>query len=232
MRMPDYAVLDGDIIAYKLACKVDNYGYQFLYQNIREYVASWTPFECDKIALAFSCSREENFRKDYWKKYKEHRGAVAKPDSMLDVIDAMKALYSTLWEDRLEADDIMGRLASSEEAVAVTIDKDLRCTPGWHWNPDKEWEARYVTVEQADRFFYKQWMMGDSTDKIPGIPKVGPVKADRLLEAERPQNWEPMVMVEYEKRELSEEYALSQATAVRILRHNEEPKLWQPSWMV
>ena len=224
-------MLDGDIIAYKLACKVDIHGDEYLLQNIREYVTRWTPYECSDIVLAFSCTREENFRRDYWPLYKMHRNSTAKPDSMKDVIDVMKALYKIAYEERLEADDLMGREASGERAIAVTIDKDLRCTPGWHWNPDKEWEPRYLTIEQADRFFYKQWLMGDSTDKIPGIPKVGPVKADRLLEQNAPYNWEAIVMVEYEKRDLTEEYALSQATSVRILRDKEKPHLWQPSWV-
>jgi DNA polymerase-1 len=231
MQMPTIAILDGDIIAYKLACKVDVYGDEYLLQNIREYVASWTPYECDEVVLAFSCSREDNYRRKYWPDYKAHRSSVSKPDSMIDVINSIKALYKIAYTPHLEADDLMGREASGERAIAVTIDKDLRCTPGWHWNPDKEWEPRYITIEQADRFFYKQWLMGDSTDKIPGVPKVGPVKADRLLEQNSPANWEAIVMVEYEKRGLTEEYALSQATSVRILRDKEEPCLWQTSWM-
>ena len=231
MKMPNVAMLDGDIIAYKLACKVDVYGDEYLLQNIREYVASWTPDECTDIILSFSCTRENNYRRLYWPEYKMHRSSVSKPDSMTDVINSIKSLYTIAYEEHLEADDLMGRAASSEQAVAVTIDKDLRCTPGWHWTPDKEWEPRYITVEQADRFFYKQWLMGDSTDKIPGIPKVGPVKADRILEQNKPCNWEAIVMVEYEKRGLTEEYALSQATSVRILRHKEMPCKWQTSWM-
>jgi len=231
MQMPTTAILDGDIIAYKLACKVDVYGDEYLLQNIREYVASWTPYECEDVVLAFSCSREDNYRRKYWPDYKAHRSSVSKPDSMIDVINSIKALYKIAYTPHLEADDLMGMEASGERAIAVTIDKDLRCTPGWHWNPDKEWEPRYLTVEQADRFFYKQWLMGDSTDKIPGIPKVGPVKADRILEQNSPANWEAIVMVEYEKRGLTEEYALSQATSVRILRDKEEPCLWQTSWM-
>tara|TARA_R110002051_G_scaffold238028_1_gene298854 strand:+ start:3164 stop:3856 length:693 start_codon:yes stop_codon:yes gene_type:complete len=230
--MPSTAILDADIIAYKLACKVDTYGDKYLYQNIREYVSGWTPYECSEVLLAFSCRREDNFRKIYWPQYKEHRNSIAKPDSLSDIIDSMKALYKSVYTEHIEADDLMGRMASAGLAVAVTIDKDLRSTPGWHWNPDKEWEARRITEEQADRFFYKQWMMGDSTDKIPGIPKVGPVKADRILEQNSPANWEAIVVAEYEKRELTEDYTLSQATAVRILRVNEEPALWTPSWMI
>lgn len=231
MEIPKLAIIDADILAYKLACKVDVYGDAYLLQNIREYVTGWTPYECDEVLLAFSCPREENFRRTYWPHYKEHRSNVAKPDSFVDVMESMKALYNFVCKDHLEADDLMGQLASSGIALAVTIDKDLRSVPGWHWNPDKEWEPRYLTEESADRFFYKQWLMGDSTDKVPGIPKVGPVKADRLLEQNSPRNWETVVMAEYEKRDLTEEYALSQATAVRILREHDEPILWQTSWM-
>jgi 5'-3' exonuclease len=38
-----------------------------------------------------------------------------------------------------------------------------------------------VSEEEAIRWFYMQLLMGDSTDNIPGIPKVGPVKAAKAL---------------------------------------------------
>ena len=232
IQQPKVAAIDGDIIAYRLACKVDIFGDKYLIQNIQEYVAEWTPGDVDHVILTFSCNRADNFRKIYWPLYKEHRNVVAKPDSMSYVIDAMSEIYESFKKDIIEADDIMGKLASAGKAIAVTIDKDLRGVPGWHWNPDKEWEPRYITYDEADRFFCKQWIMGDSTDKVPGIPKVGPVKAERLLDTVEPHNREQLILAEYEKKGLSEEYALGQATAIRILRIGEKPVLWQPSWYV
>ncbi len=232
ISQPKTAVIDGDIIAYRIACKVDVHGDKYMVQNIQEYVSEWTPFESSNVIISFSCNRQDNFRKIYWPEYKEHRNAVAKPDSMSYVMEVMENIYYTLKKEYIEADDIMGKLASAGKAVAVTIDKDLRGVPGWHWNPDKEWEPRYVTHDEADRFFCKQWIMGDSTDKVPGIPKIGPVKAEKMLNNVEPHNREQFILAEYERRGFSEEYTLGQATAIRILRIGEKPVLWQPSWYV
>ena len=70
IQQPKVAAIDGDIIAYRLACKVDIYGDKYLIQNIQEYVAEWTPGDVDHIILTFSCNRADNFRKilfDYYK---------------------------------------------------------------------------------------------------------------------------------------------------------------------
>jgi 5'-3' exonuclease len=39
----------------------------------------------------------------------------------------------------------------------------------------------YITPLEADRYFYKQMLVGDVTDNIHGIKGVGKVKADKLL---------------------------------------------------
>ena len=70
--------------------------------------------------------------------------------------------------------------ASSEVA---TLDKDLMGVPGWHYTwAGKKQGVFIVTEEEADRFFYKQLLTGDSTDNIPGLFKRVGVKAtDKVL---------------------------------------------------
>ena len=148
--------------------------------------------------------------------------------------------------DRLEADDLIGMMTSSGKAIGVTVDKDLRSVPGWHWNPDKESEPVFIEEEEADRFFYEQWMTGDTTDNIFGLWKVGPAKAKRLLEETDKADWDSTIMDLYLNEDWDrrpenkvpdmskEEFALAQARCVRILRHKEydkktgEVKLWSP----
>ena len=83
-----------------------------------------------------------------------------------------------------EADDQLGIECTKdpENAVIVSIDKDLNQIPGWHYhflNVEK-----YRVSELAGRkSFYKQTLVGDmSTDNIPGCPTIGDVKSDRILE--------------------------------------------------
>jgi 5'-3' exonuclease len=85
-----------------------------------------------------------------------------------------------------EADDLLGinQTACAEncvDSIIVTIDKDLLQIPGSHYNFVK-CEFKEVTEEEGQYFFYKQLMMGDSTDNIGGCPGIGPKKAEKALE--------------------------------------------------
>ena len=52
--------------------------------------------------------------------------------------------------------------------------------PTWHYNFVKK-VKKYVTPEEGLRFFYTQILTGDNADNIPGIYRVGPVKAAKML---------------------------------------------------
>lgn len=245
---PKTAILDGDIIAYRSAFWADNEGIDDLPARIKSDIKNWTPKGCDNIIVAMSCPRENNYRRDFWPKYKAHRDSYVKPDSMDYALELIYEEGNARCVNRLEADDLIGIMVSSGDAIGVTVDKDLRQVPGWHWNPDKEQDAIKIPETEADEFFYKQWMTGDSTDNIWGLWRVGPKKAQRILDNTDPSDWEDAIMNEYlnedwDKRPETrlpedinkEEYALSQARCVRILRsgdYNKETKeinLWLPT---
>lgn len=89
-----------------------------------------------------------------------------------------------------EADDALG-MYQNENSVAVHIDKDINMIVGKHYNWVKS--ERYIVEEGIGKlpidgnrglgkaFFWFQMLTGDNTDNIPGIPKIGPVKAYKLL---------------------------------------------------
>lgn len=84
-----------------------------------------------------------------------------------------------------EADDLLRMwatqaMSAGDPYIVVSIDKDLDCIPGMHFNPTTK-EQYNVSVAQAERFFYQQLLSGDPTDNIPGIPRIGAVKAAGLL---------------------------------------------------
>lgn len=83
------------------------------------------------------------------------------------------AIYS---EEGDEADDALGiaqcQAGCGEDTIICSIDKDLDGIPGWHYNFSKNRKAdgTYIVSEvNANRFFYKQILSGDSTDNIPGM---------------------------------------------------------------
>ena len=231
MERPKIAVLDGDILAYRAAFFVETEGIDYLEERLNHDITLWTPPGVDKVYIALSCSRSDNFRRDYWPEYKAHRDVKKHtPEALPEAEEYLRTLGIPITVPRLEADDLMGMMASGGKAIAVTIDKDLRAVPGWHWNPDKELEPTLVDELMADRNFYTQWLTGDSTDNVPGVWKLGPKKAATLLDSTPPQNWKSLVLATYEQKtdkdgnKYTLDYALSQAICVRILRNGEYNK--------
>jgi DNA polymerase-1 len=238
MTIPTTALLDADIIAYKAACFIDNEGVDELESRLDQDVINWTPDGIDDVTLAFSCSRKKNYRRDFWPSYKSHRDATDSPDSLSMCREYLTDTYPTLTEPRLEADDILGIYVSRSEMIGVTIDKDLKCIPGYHWNPDKDKDIRHVSEGEADIFFLIQWMAGDATDGIPGLWRIGPKKAEKFLEEWAEEDWEQSIIdlygVEKYYPKGGEVDPLAMARCVRILRDGDydfktkEIKLWCP----
>jgi len=249
VKKPTEAILDGDIIAYRAAFWADSEGVDELPTRIAQDIKNWTPEGVDKVYIAMSCPRSNNYRRMFWPEYKKHREDFKSPDCMSIALETIYATNLTVrCVNHLEADDLIGMLVSSGKALGVTVDKDLRQIPGWHWNPDKELEPLLVSGEEADKYFYQQWLTGDTTDNIWGLWKVGPAKALKVLEANPPEEWDQVIMTMYEnedwakrpenKRPLDmfrKEFALSQARCVRILRDGDYDKekntinLWCPN---
>ena len=85
---------------------------------------------------------------------------------MAEPVDGMEAddkVSILLWEDFISN--------GGERVILSSPDKDLKNTPGWHYNPMKQ-ELFWVSEKQANRHFLYQMLVGDRTDNIPGLPSV------------------------------------------------------------
>jgi 5'-3' exonuclease len=246
------AILDGDIMAYRIAFRADAEGIEDIDLWVQDALDAWTPSKASDVVVAFSCPRSKNFRRRIWEPYKAHRdtGKHA-PDCLKEVEQSIKDHCSSfIVGNQIEADDLLGIATSTpgRSCIAVTIDKDLRSVPGWHWNPDKELEPVLVSEEEADRNFHIQWLTGDTTDNIPGIWKMGPAKANKVIDSVSKSNWTLAVLATYEqsvdknKEKYTYDYCVTMARCVRILRYGEtsakrittktidkEIKLWVPN---
>ena len=81
-----------------------------------------------------------------------------------------------------EADDYLSYMTHlNYNTVAVTTDKDAYNTPSYIYNP-KKGELTHVSQEDADKTFWTQVLTGDSVDNIPGLPRVGKVTSEAILE--------------------------------------------------
>ncbi len=219
--VPRTALIDGDIIVYRAAAWA--HGNQGdlcdVVERVEAEAAEWQAGAfANKAIITLSCSRENNFRRDHYPLYKAHR--TGEPPAMLEEAKrAIKRLARTVTIPRLEADDIMGILATGTKVVnpvMVTIDKDLRGVPGWHFNPDKEDFPVLVTEEQANHQFAIQWLTGDATDGFGGIKGVGPAKAAKILDGE--DDWWTLALSAYLDKGYTYDEAMAQARCARILR--------------
>lgn len=121
------------------------------------------------------------------KPYKGNRDKSRKPVHAPALKDYVRRTYNTIVSDGQEADDDMGIAHYTlwendpEGTVISTIDKDLNMIPGLHYNFVTK-EAYNVTPAEGLYNFYKQCLTGDTTDNIPGVGGLGPVKAAKVLE--------------------------------------------------
>jgi len=244
---PNLAILDGDIIAYRAAWWADEEGSEWLEDRIKDDILKWTPEGVSKIAVAFSCSRADNFRRTWWPEYKENRDVFRQtPENLTYAKEIIQGNYDCKSYPTLEADDIIGLYMTKELAIGVTIDKDIYSVYGWSWKPTMKSEEEpnkilYTSKEEADYNFHKQWITGDVTDNIPGVWKLGPAKADKFLKATNPVNHSALVLSLYERfpTKTNNKYtfqdALAQARCVRILRKedwvNSKVKPWVPDYL-
>ena len=199
-KKPTKAYLDGDILIYKAAFWADAQNPDLIPDKVKRDIKKWLPKGITDFVITLSCSRKDNFRRDIWPNYKLFREDLYRPEYLDEARDHILDTYKCKKFDNIEADDIMGIYASSNRGIAVTIDKDLKGVRGWHFNPDKDKDVRYVSPEEAERFFCQQWLTGDSTDGIPGLWRIGPKKADKfLLEWEEDElDWHEEIMKMYE----------------------------------
>jgi DNA polymerase-1 len=198
---------------------------------------------CKSVRVCLSGSSSEIFRYKILSTYKHNRWDAEKPEMFWFLKDILCKQTEVIQKPCLEADDCMGIMSTKrpDKCVIASIDKDLQQIPGWYLNWDKHTEPQYIRQEDADRWFYEQILSGDSTDGYSGVPNIGPKCANRIINSvyadvanpTKADIWERIVM-EYNKKGLSEDYALMMARMARILRaedwdeENQEPIYWLP----
>lgn len=176
-----------------------------------------------------------NFRKVVDPRYKSQRKGTRKPCGYVAMSEWVKENYETRTYPTLEADDVMGILATTPDnigkCIIVSDDKDLKTIPTKLYRPTLN-EKLEVSEDDAFRFFLTQCIQGDPTDGYAGIPGYGPKAAERVL-GSRP-DWS-VVEREYVKAGMTREDAIQQARLARILHWSDwdadkgEVILWEPT---
>lgn len=150
---------------------------------------------------------EPNFRIGVAKlrKYKDMR-RVEKPYYYNSIRAYLVVAYNAFVSIGCEADDEMAieqtrAQAEGRETIICTRDKDLRQVAGWHYGWECGLQAEFGPTKYDNlgaielhksrkkivgggfKFFCSQLLTGDPVDTVPGLPKLGPVKAFDYLGA-------------------------------------------------
>jgi DNA polymerase-1 len=161
---------------------------------LKSLLAEYQP---DYVGVVFD-AKGKNFRHELYEQYKANRPPM--PDELRSQIDyvhkVIKALGLPLISvPGVEADDVLGTLArqGAEEGLSVIVstgDKDLaQIVNDSVVLIDTMKKARYDidgVVEKygvrPDQIIDYLALIGDSSDNVPGVPKVGPKTAVKWLE--------------------------------------------------
>ena len=197
--------------------------------------------KADSVCIALS-DMKNNFRKVVNPNYKGNRKTI-KPILYEFLRKYMNETGYKIYErPNLEADDVIGILATSEkiikgDKVIWSLDKDFKTIPcKFHRSKiGSKDESIIISKEEADWWFMYQTLIGDKVDGYEGCKGVGDKTARKILgdigEKSLEEMWN-LVVSAYEKHGFTKEDALLNARMARILRvedydfKKKEVKLW------
>lgn len=227
-----YIIVDADSIIFKAAIVATSKSE--IRSNIKAAIKE-IERECFMGEMKLAVKGRGNFRYSVYPEYKSNRKPL--DEKVRERINYghkyMVEYFEATMADGMEADDLVSIwcwecINEGIPFVLAHIDKDLNQIPGPHYNYNKK-EHYTVTPEDGYRFLAKQWVMGDSTDGIPGVPGWGPKKTDKLLDTVGVDRLESRVRALYRKEGLSKKYCDQMYHMVYMLQSWEELYEHDPS---
>ena len=184
------------------------------------------------VIYAFS-DDNNNFRKGLLPTYKLNRVGKRKPLAYAALKQWVIENWVSAWIENLEADDVIGLIATGNykgNNIIISADKDMKTIPTKFYNFLDD-TLSVVSDEEAQYNLLFQTLIGDTADNYSGCPKVGKVKAERILN-DNP-TWGAVVEC-FKKAGQTEEDALLMARVAHILQDGDYDfekgtiKLWTP----
>jgi 5'-3' exonuclease len=198
-KLDNVCLIDGDSLLYyemgresfEEACKgLDERLSDILAKcNTNRYVAFLTEGRCFRYNVDF-----------LYKAKRKRKGD--RPIIFPSLVEYLKKEWGFTSVEGLEADDLVSYYSNAlttfniATPIICSPDKDVlyQCV-GTHYNYRT---AQFIetTEEEATSFLWKQVLMGDSTDNIPGLPGVGEKTADNWLKG-RTKDFEVFALKQY-----------------------------------
>lgn len=173
----------------------------------------------------FFLSGKNNFRKIINPEYKANRRDKKAPPMLGYAHEYLVKNHNAFVSHGVEADDsIIATWRNFGESpffnpkedicVIASLDKDFQQVPCLFYNYHyKHNDLHYINQFDANKFFYKQMLMGDSVDNIKGIPRCGEKTAEKILKDCKDEfSMKVAVYAQYKKkfgRKAREQYVLN-----------------------
>jgi len=220
MQTSRLALIDGDIIVYKMAYRMDKpreveatfastisksvetpRTEQEVKEAVDEFLLNVVQKLGTKHLAGFLSDKRKNLFRTKLATIAEYKGnrKGERPQFYNFIRSYLEEEYGFLTVHEMEADDALASCQNSVEGYSTficTTDKDMMQVPGFHYNWDKD-EIVEMRKETAFKFLCIQALTGDSTDNIKGIPKVGPKTAEKWLKDVPNDEMLPIVLYHY-----------------------------------
>ena len=184
-----HSLIDGDIVQYRGAWASNNDPLGIAIARTDEMIDRILhDTKAETFEIYMSDDDTNNYRYQIDPTYKANRKDVARPVWYKEIKDHLFEKWNAELSLGMEADDSLGinqmkaHAANQEDdCVICSIDKDLMQIPGNHYNfVKKEWKD--VSFVEGTRQLYFQLLIGDTSDNVKGVNRIGPVKAGKLLD--------------------------------------------------
>ena len=179
------ALIDADIIMYRAAFKHEGDETFFECSETIDAMMDYIIHRTECFEYIGFLTGKGNFRYALakTKEYKGNRKDRERPTFLDEAREYLIEQWECISVDGMEADDALGicQIEMDDDTIICSIDKDLLQIKDNYFN----WNSDIISIqsnEDADKVFWKQILMGDSTDNIVGIPRVGKVKAERIID--------------------------------------------------
>lgn len=175
-------LIDGDLVAFRCAATCENETEVILQYRIDDLMTRILDTTGSSNYYVYLTGKD-NFRKVIDPEYKANRKDKEPPKYLQQARDYLTYKWNAIVVQGCEADDAMGieQCQNPNKTVICSLDKDMLMIPGEHYNWHKD-IFQVVTQLEGLRHFYKQLLIGDSSDNVKGIHGVGPVKAARIID--------------------------------------------------
>lgn len=198
-------LIDGDLLAYRVSAAIEeatrwddgvwtytadeNVAFKTFDKKVKQIVRA---SNADDYIICYSDT--ENFRKEVFPDYKSNRVDIRRPLVLNVLVQYGKDNHPFDMRPRLEADDLMGILATSKETykdnkevIIATLDKDLMQIPVPVFN-FQENTMSYPKERPHEAIHYAQCLAGDRVDGYLGCPGIGIENAYKVVQ--EPFLWE------------------------------------------